>query len=71
MERPIYDYGSRTAQRAQQLAKDSGRQIQETARSQFDYWSARLRTTIVENPGASLGVALGMGVLLGWLIKRR
>jgi ElaB/YqjD/DUF883 family membrane-anchored ribosome-binding protein len=71
MERPIYDYSSRAAQRAQELARESGHQIQEAARSQFDYWRARLRTMIMDNPGMSLGVALGIGVFVGWLIKRR
>jgi len=71
MERPIYDYSSLAARRAQALAKESGRHLQQTARSQFQFWSVRLRTIIVENPRTSLGVALGIGVVLGWLIKRR
>jgi ElaB/YqjD/DUF883 family membrane-anchored ribosome-binding protein len=71
MERPIHDYGSMAARRARQLAKESGRQFQQTALSQFQHWSARVRGMIVENPAASLGIALGMGVILGWLVKRR
>jgi hypothetical protein len=71
MERPLFDYSSLAAQRAKELAHDSGHQIRETARTQFEHWSTRLRNVIVENPGASLGAALGMGVILGWLIKRR
>ena len=30
-----------------------------------------LREYIVKEPARALGIALGMGVLLGWLIKRR
>lgn len=30
-----------------------------------------LGTKIAEHPGVSLGVALTIGVFLGWLIKRR
>lgn len=71
MERPIYDYSARLAQRTQELAHQARERIPEGARSQFDYWSTRLRGQIIQNPGLSLGIALGMGVLLGWLIKRR
>ena len=71
MERPIYDYSARLAQRTQELAHQASEQIPEGARNQFNYWSGRLRSTIIQRPGLSLGVALGMGVFLGWLIKRR
>jgi ElaB/YqjD/DUF883 family membrane-anchored ribosome-binding protein len=31
----------------------------------------KVRAFIVEKPATALGIALGVGVLLGWLIKRR
>lgn len=31
----------------------------------------QLRDYIKEKPAAALGIAMGVGVLLGWLIKRR
>jgi hypothetical protein len=31
----------------------------------------RVKQSIINQPVRALGIALGMGVLLGWLIKRR
>jgi ElaB/YqjD/DUF883 family membrane-anchored ribosome-binding protein len=31
----------------------------------------RIRQYIINEPARALGIALGVGVLLGWLIKRR
>jgi ElaB/YqjD/DUF883 family membrane-anchored ribosome-binding protein len=33
--------------------------------------SARLQSYVAQKPARSLGIALGAGVLLGWLIARR
>ncbi len=71
MERPFFGYGSMAAQRAQQMARTSGRRIRQTARSQFQHWNGRLKSVVADNPAASLGVALAAGVVLGWLVKRR
>jgi ElaB/YqjD/DUF883 family membrane-anchored ribosome-binding protein len=71
MERPIYDYGSVAARRASELAGQSGRVLQQAAQDQLRYWSRRLGKVIAEKPGTSLGVALGIGVFIGWMIKRR
>lgn len=31
----------------------------------------RVQEFVIQNPAVALGVALSMGVLLGWLLKRR
>jgi len=31
----------------------------------------KVKTFVVNEPARALGIALGLGVLLGWLIKRR
>ena len=42
-----------------------------TAREQLSGGTRFLRDYIVKEPTRALGIALGMGVILGWLIKRR
>jgi len=51
--------------------KERAKDIAATAREQFSGGSATLRKYIIKQPARALGIALGMGVLLGWLIKRR
>jgi ElaB/YqjD/DUF883 family membrane-anchored ribosome-binding protein len=42
-----------------------------TARERLNEGRDQLRQFIVNNPVQALGIALGVGVALGWLIKRR
>jgi ElaB/YqjD/DUF883 family membrane-anchored ribosome-binding protein len=42
-----------------------------TARERLTEARDQLRQFIVNNPVQALGIALGVGVALGWLIKRR
>ncbi len=42
-----------------------------TAREQWSLGTDKARNFVNEQPARALGLALGMGVLLGWLIKRR
>jgi ElaB/YqjD/DUF883 family membrane-anchored ribosome-binding protein len=42
-----------------------------TAREQFAVGSDSVKNYVVEKPARALGIALGVGVVLGWLIKRR
>ena len=51
--------------------KDMALDFAATAREQWTERSRALRDLIVNQPLRSLGIALGMGVVLGWLIKRR
>ena len=41
------------------------------AREQWAGGAEKLRNYVIEQPARALGIALGMGVALGWLIKRR
>jgi len=42
-----------------------------TAREQLNEGNEKVRNFVIERPAQALGIALGMGVLLGWWIKRR
>ncbi len=42
-----------------------------SAREKLSGGSRTLRDYIIKEPTRALGIALGVGVLLGWLIKRR
>jgi ElaB/YqjD/DUF883 family membrane-anchored ribosome-binding protein len=42
-----------------------------TARESLGFGLRAVRTYIVKEPARALGLALGVGVLLGWLVKRR
>lgn len=41
------------------------------ARERVAQGGESIRTYTVKQPARALGIALGMGVLVGWLIKRR
>lgn len=41
------------------------------ARERLAEGSERIKQYIINQPARALGIALGVGVLLGWLIKRR
>ncbi|WP_435008154.1 DUF883 family protein [Tundrisphaera lichenicola] len=51
--------------------KERALEFAATAREQWTGATRTLRDYIVKEPTRALGLALGMGVLLGWLIKRR
>ena len=42
-----------------------------TARERFVEGSGRVREYVIKNPAQAVAIALGVGVLIGWLIKRR
>lgn len=42
-----------------------------TARERLSEGHRKLRGYVIKEPALALGLALGLGVLLGWLIKRR
>ncbi len=42
-----------------------------TAQAKFSEGSELLKTYVTKQPARALGIALGVGVVLGWLIKRR
>jgi len=51
--------------------KEKALEFAAVARERAAQGSACIRTYIVNQPARALGIALGMGVLVGWLIKRR
>jgi ElaB/YqjD/DUF883 family membrane-anchored ribosome-binding protein len=51
--------------------KEKAMEVMATAREQFAGGTHLLREYIVKEPTRALGIAVGMGVILGWLIKRR
>ena len=71
MDRPITDYSSRIPRGTAAAPGNWARPAEEAAREQIKHWIDALRRWVVENPGVSLGIAVGIGVYLGWWIKRR
>ncbi len=67
--------------RIQDLESGYGSQVEElkgraleymaTARERLANGSEVVRSYAVKEPVRALGIALGVGVLLGWMIKRR
>jgi ElaB/YqjD/DUF883 family membrane-anchored ribosome-binding protein len=51
--------------------KEKALEMAATAREHFLGGTHLLRQYIVKEPTRALGIAVGMGVILGWLIKRR
>lgn len=51
--------------------KESALDMSASAREKFSQGSEMIRNFTAREPGKALGIALGMGVFLGWLIKRR
>lgn len=41
------------------------------ARERLADGSERVKNYVIKEPARALGIALGVGVLLGWMIKRR
>lgn len=52
-------------------ARDAALNYAALAREQMSVAGERIKRYVVEQPGRALGIALGLGVLMGWLIKRR
>ncbi len=46
-------------------------EVSATLKESFLHGSKSIRDYIVKEPARAIGLALGVGVLLGWLIKRR
>ena len=51
--------------------KEKALDLAATARERAGAGAELVRQFTVQKPAQALGLALGMGVLLGWLIKRR
>jgi ElaB/YqjD/DUF883 family membrane-anchored ribosome-binding protein len=51
--------------------KEMAMQYAAVARERLAEGSERVKEYVVQQPTRALGIALGLGVLLGWMIKRR
>ncbi len=51
--------------------REKALEVAASARENFQVGTNLLRDYIVKEPTRALGIAVGMGVILGWLIKRR
>ncbi len=52
-------------------ARESALDMAATAREKFSQGQAFVRDYTLREPAKALGIAAGIGVILGWLIKRR
>jgi len=60
------DYASQT-----EALKEKALDLAATARERLGEGSEMIKDYVVKEPVRALGLALGLGVVLGWLIKRR
>jgi len=51
--------------------KEQAQDYTATVRERLAEGGEKVREYIVNEPARALGIALGLGVLLGWMIKRR
>jgi len=56
---------------AAEAAREKALDLAATAKERFAEGSNAIKSFTIEKPAQALGLALGMGVLLGWLTKRR
>lgn len=54
-----------------EAAKEKALDFAATAKERLGLGGQAIKSYTIEQPARALGLALGMGVLLGWLIKRR
>jgi ElaB/YqjD/DUF883 family membrane-anchored ribosome-binding protein len=66
----IQDLGANYAPQLDDL-KEQALVYAATARERLADGQAKAREFIVNQPARALGIAFGVGVALGWLIKRR
>ncbi|MBX6311437.1 MAG: hypothetical protein IRY99_00710 [Isosphaeraceae bacterium] len=64
------DLASQLGPQSEQL-KERALELTATARERLAQGAQTIREYTIQNPARALGLALGMGVILGWLIKRR
>ena len=68
MKNRLLDYPAAAEHQAAARPLQSGEEGPESAMQQV---RRRVENFIADHPGISLGAALSLGVILGWLIKRR
>jgi ElaB/YqjD/DUF883 family membrane-anchored ribosome-binding protein len=67
----IKEYGGEGFGSQVEGLKEKALDMSATAREQLSRGSEYVRNFTLREPAKALGIALGMGVFLGWLIKRR
>ncbi|HEV3164807.1 MAG TPA: hypothetical protein VGZ22_12330 [Isosphaeraceae bacterium] len=63
-------YESELASQAEQL-KEQALDLAAVARERLDEAGQSIKNFVIEHPAKAIGFALGLGVALGWLVKRR
>jgi len=53
------------------VLKEKALEYMATARERMAESSGKIKEYVVKEPARALGIAVGVGVILGWLIKRR
>jgi len=66
----MHDLESNFGPQAEEI-KERALEYAAVARERLADGSEMLKGYVVKEPARALGIALGVGVLLGWLIKRR
>lgn len=51
--------------------KETALDLAASARERLSQGTNLVRSYVIRQPARALGIALGTGILLGWLIKRR
>lgn len=66
----VQRYENALASQAEEL-KARALELAGSAREQLSEAGHTIRNYIIEHPAKALGFALGLGVALGWIVKRR
>ena len=66
----MQNYESDLASQAEEL-KARAMELAAMARARLDEAGHSIKNYVIEHPAKALGFALGLGVALGWLVKRR
>ncbi len=66
----VQGLGTEWGAQAEQL-KEKALQYSAAAQERLAEGSERIKNYTIKEPVRALGLALGLGVLVGWLIKRR
>lgn len=66
-----YDKASAKAKELADLAPEKAREVKERAQKVAEESTAKVRTTVQEQPLAALGAGIALGFVVGWLLSGR
>jgi ElaB/YqjD/DUF883 family membrane-anchored ribosome-binding protein len=66
-----YDKAAAKARELADAAPEKAREAREQARKIAEDGTARVRTTVQEQPLAALGAGIALGFVVGWLLSRK